>query len=295
MSSAIATSSGQSVSGKRVIMFCFGGRRGNLELQLPFIHRILDEHPHIEYHLWNLARDRDDYAWINTLHQSHTDRLHVWDDGYSEKPWERFTDVYLTYANPKYQAFDFVKLDDDVVFIESNTFGDFLRAIASTPQGVVSAKVVNNGACTPTWPKLWEEFRRGTTKLLDVHKSKEYAELSHGYFFDHWKSMVGEETFLIPTEDWLSINLIGYNWQMGQKIYNLLGIPSPRMIAGRPYRPSIHRVGDEGAVNMLPRTIVQGFTAAHLYFGPQAKAMPQGQVDGLRKQYAEIGAKYLAL
>ena len=43
-------------------MFCFGGRRANMELQLPFVRRILDEHTDVEYHLWNLARNAEDAA-----------------------------------------------------------------------------------------------------------------------------------------------------------------------------------------------------------------------------------------
>lgn len=43
----------------RVILFVFAGRRPNMELQLPFARRILEEHPNTEYHVWNLARERE--------------------------------------------------------------------------------------------------------------------------------------------------------------------------------------------------------------------------------------------
>lgn len=278
-------------------MFCFGGRRKNLELQLPFIKRIMDENPHVEYHLWNLARDPEDDKWIRTLAYGYPMprvRFKVRNDFAGPKPWEHFGDVYAEYAHPHFEKCHFIKMDDDVVFLESERFADFEQAVKGTRVGIVSAKVINNGACTPHWSRLSDDFARTRIKLLDVHKHKQYAELSHGYFFDRWQLLINQDKRLIPTKDWLSINLIGYDWNMGVKLTGLLGTPSPRMIAGRPYRPAIHRVGDEGAVNMLPRYIMQGFTACHLYFGPQAKQMPTGQIDGLREQYRIIGEKYLA-
>jgi hypothetical protein len=280
-------------------MFCFGGRRGNLELQLPHIRRILEENPQVVYHLWNLAKDPADAEWIRSGLEGirmPMGRFIVRNEFAGPNPWERFGDIYAEYANPIYMAHDFVKIDDDVVFIQTARFGEFLRSIAAMPDTIVSAKVINNGACTPTEGPLYRTWQREfpRMKLLDVHKHLSYASLSHGYFFDHWQMMLDQENFLIPTEDWLSINLIGYNWNLGTKINALLGTPSPRLIAGRSYRPSLHRVGDEGAVNMLPRAILQGFLAAHLYFGPQAKQMTPGMIDGLRHQYGLIGKEYLS-
>jgi hypothetical protein len=47
-------------SAQRVIIFCFAGRRANLEIQLLFIRRVLADHPDAEYHVWNLARTEED-------------------------------------------------------------------------------------------------------------------------------------------------------------------------------------------------------------------------------------------
>lgn len=274
----------------RVVIFCFGGRRPNLELQFPFIHRILDDYPQTEYHLWNLANDPDDAEWIRSTLP--TQRFRVVNTLAGSSPWLRFNDVYRYYAQDQYANTHFVKLDDDVVFLETGRFQLLLNAIHNTPSSFVTAKVVNNGACTPTWPGIFSLFRGNRTPLLDVHQDQHYADYSHRYFFDHWAQMTSEAPKLIPTRDWLSINLIGYQWALGRKMTDQLGQPAPREIAGRHFKAR-DLIGDEGAVNLFPRMICQGFTACHLYFGPQLKQSGEHQFVPYRQRYAEIGRKYL--
>lgn len=271
-------------------MFCFAGRRANMELQLPFVRRILAENPDVEYHIWNLARDHDDAQWLKTIEG---DRITVNSDLYGVDPWKRFDQVYQHYTDDRYRDHLFIKLDDDVVFIESARIGAFIEAIKSYPAAVVTAKVVNNGACTATEPGLWQGFQKCHVQLLDVHKSQRYCRMSHNYFFDHWSDMVGQTCEIKPITDWLSINFIGYDWAMACRFAELIGSPSPRHIAGRSFINRNARLGDEGMVNTLPRVMLQGMLACHLYFGPQAKVIPAAHIDLMRQRYAEISEKYL--
>lgn len=259
-----------------------------MELQLPFIRKILADNPHVDYHIWNLAREKSDYEWLKTIEG---ERITVTNNEYMKNPWTQFDQVYWHYAHPEYRDCRFIKIDDDVVFIESERFGVFERSIQ--PERIVSAKTINNGACTVTEHGLWEQFKALRQPLLDVHSSKSYVDMSHNYFFEHWEEMVNQDVVRIPTEDWLSINLIGYDWEMARYIAQTIKTPSPPVIAGRSFGRAA-TLGDEGLVNMLPRTIIQGFTACHLYFGPQYKRMPASRFDLYRQRYAEIGAKYLA-
>jgi len=269
------------------IMYVFAGRRPNMELQMPFIYRILDEHPNVEFHVWNLSHTMHDSLFLRTIEG---DRITVIND-YSNIPHARFNAVYRHYCDPKFSGYKFVKLDDDVVFIESGRFGDFLTAIADDV--ILSAKVVNNGACTPTEPGLWRGFEMLGIPLLDVHKHFPYAYVSHNYFFDHWPDMVEQPIELISTQDWLSINMIGYTWATGCRFAPLLRTPSPPHIAGRDFAPH-QRLGDEGVANMFNRQIFQGMTACHLYFGPQLEQAGEEPFVKMRQRYAEIGQKYLS-
>lgn len=273
----------------RVILFSFYGRRPNIELQLPLIRRVLAEHPDVECHAWNLARTDADNEFIRAIKG---ERITVLNQFYGGKQWRNFNHVYRHYAQPWYQDCLFVKLDDDVVFFEARRFGEFVSA-AVEADSVVSAKVINNGACTRLEPGLWEGFEALQIPLLDVHRSLEYAQMCHSFMFDNWRAMIGRPMRAVPTEEWCSINLVGFTWRTLYRITEQLGRRDYRRpIAGRDFGPKVP-LGDEGAVNMLPRKIV-GFLAAHLSFGPQDKQATDAQLAGWREQYARIGAEYLS-
>lgn len=271
---------------KPVIFFMFAGRRGNLEVNLPVIRRILNDNPNVEFHLWNLARVPSDTEYIDSISG---ERIAVCKLAtragyrYMSRVWEHYT-------APRFAGCRFVKIDDDVVFLEAERFGSFLDAIENNPDIVVSANTVNNGACTPFNTGLWNGFTDLNIPLLDVHQSNAYAEMAHEYFLEHWPDMLEQRVELAQTEDWLSINLIGMHWPMLCNIAGKIGTRSPEWIAGRRWEPG-NIVGDEGAVNMFPRSVVRGFVVAHLGFGPQN--LTDQQEDGWRSRYAALGKKYL--
>lgn len=274
------------------VLFVFAGRKPNLDLQLPLVRRILAENRDTQFHVWNLTKTPEDDTFVRSIRG---ERIRVLNDFCGPNPWARFNDVYKHYTADRYRNTRFVKIDDDVVFLETRRFKAFVDAIA--PGRFLSAKVINNGACTPTEPELWSLFQTMGIDLLDVHLFPEYAELCHRWFFDNWRQVINHDPALTETQDWLSINVIGYTWETGCELARRVGNPSPRHIAGREFLPSRRgpaRLGDEGAVNLFPRVIHEGFTAGHLYFGPQAKQMDESLLSELRKQYADIGRQYLA-
>lgn len=271
-----------------MIIFEFAGRRPNMELQLPFIKRILAENPNTECHLWNLARTTADADYITNIT---SDRITIRHDFYTQHRagWNR---VYHHYGSPEYEGSVFVKLDDDIVFLETQRFTTFTKAITANPGTVLSANVINNGACTPLNPELWHQYQQLNIPLLDVHKSNQYGDNSHNHFFHHHHELLDQPIKLVPTKDWLSINAIGYDWTTAQHFARTVGtVPHPQLIAGRRF-PSPWGIGDETAGNMRPRIIMDGFTACHLTFGPQHPTTQQ--LDTWRAEYADIGDDYLA-
>lgn len=271
-----------------VIIFTFAGREPNMRLQEPFIRRILEDHSEVSWDIWDLARDPVDSAYLRTIEG---ERITVRTQFAGDEPWRRFDDVYRFYADEKYRDHVFVKGDDDLVFIETKRFADFISAVQ--PNMVLSAKVVNNGSSTPLEPGLNRVFRDLHMPLLDVHLKSKFAVRCHHYFFDHVEKMLEQPIAMHPIRDWLSINWIAYDWRMACKFASLLGTPSPGHIAGRVFTRRA-KLGDEGMVNTLPRTIFQGMTVCHLSFGPQERNYPQSGWDELRARYAEIGQEYLA-
>lgn len=291
----------------RVIIFCFAGRQPNMELQLPFIRRILEQHPNVEYHCWNFAGDcgigggrrNSDRTYVETISGQ---GIKVINDFGPMK----HNEAYNHYGQPEYKDCLFIKIDDDVVFLETARFGVFLDTIDAYRGSAVTANIIHNGACTPIQPGIWELFQQMGVGLLDVHDYSDFAERAHGYFFEHWAEIVNQPIELIPTLDWLSINIVGFDWSTLQYVLSTIGKLHPDYLAGRQMRvpnpvagrsarhekwPFGKVFGDEGVFQTLHRIIVKGFTAAHLTYGPQKSSADQQ--DRWRKGYREIGEKYL--
>lgn len=273
--------------GRPVVLFLFGGRRGNLEVNLPLIRQILDQNPHVTFHLWNLARLHADSEYIRTIGG---DRIKVFNQWSGMGAIRNMPRVWHHYTNPAFRDSLFVKMDDDVVFVQTEKFDSFVGAIESNPGKILSAEVVNNGACTQFMSKLWDGFLQLGVPLLDVHESNEYARLAHQFMFDEWRQLVNRSIGLVDVNTWLSINLIGMDWQTLRQMEAKIGGRSPLRIADRDIRPG-SRVGDEGAANMLDRAVLRGFTAAHLGFGPQK--LTEDQECEWRESYRQISQQYL--
>jgi hypothetical protein len=260
-----------------------------MELQIPLVERILADHPNTSYDIWNLARRREDNGWLRYLEVAPP--MTVRHDFYHTRPkWLGYQQIYQHYADPEYRDCLFVKIDDDVVFLETDRFGKFIDEVAANPGAIVSGDVVNNGACARRQP-IWDRFDITGIPLLDWHKHVVTAELAHNYFLDRPKSMLRRPVQTVSTDDWLSINCVGFDWETCRQLAEMIGTPSPAQIAGRQFRRE-DMLGDEGAANMFPRKIVRGFTAAHLSFGPQNLSIEQ--LDDWVQRYGELGRKYLA-
>lgn len=272
------------------ILYAFWGRKANIELQLPFINRILDEHPGVEFHGWNLSQTDEDDHYIRSLPCA--DRFSVSNQFHGIPAGDGWNMVWEFYTHRHFSNHTFAKLDDDVIFIETERFGDYLEAIDLNRGYIISPYVVNNGATTAHLSDAgtWLCFKALGIDILDVHKHVEYAEMCHNIFISNYAEMLNLPVELVACEDWLSINMIGYDYSMGCEIQKLLGKRSPDEVAGRKFTMR-SKVGDEGAVNMLPRLLMKGLVAVHLTFGPQN--IPEDLQDYFRKAIGKIGKEYL--
>ncbi|AER47460.1 glycosyltransferase [Mycobacterium phage Dylan] len=276
------------MSDRPVTLFMFAGREGNMRCNLPLIRQILDENPNVQFDIWNLARKPADAEYLRTIQSG--SGLRVINNFAGPRAYRFLNKVWSYYAQDKFKDQLFVKMDDDVVFIETEKFDAFVDEVEAHPEHVLSAEVVNNGACTEFVPGLNTKFRKMGIDLLDVHESNAYALMAHQHMERNWEKLVGRKTSVTDIETWLSINFIGMNWDVLRRLNGHIGNRAPEWIAGRQWLPH-HRIGDEGAANMLPRAVMQGFTVGHLGFGPQK--LTDAQEDEWREVYTKIGQKYL--
>ena len=96
---------------RRVTLFAFWGRRANVELQLPFIRRILDDHPQVDFHGWNLCRDPADDEYVRTVSG---ERIYIRNDFAGPRSYAKMFRVWQFYARPRDADRLFVKIDDDL-------------------------------------------------------------------------------------------------------------------------------------------------------------------------------------
>ena len=285
---------------KKTIIFTFAGRRENMELQIPFMTRILVKNPDVVWHIWNLTGTDEDNEFLRSLGNDDFPHVagqvkifHSFHSGHMS--WRRFNDVWRHYRSQQYKDYQFVKVDDDVVFIETDGFAGFAEAVRTNPDSVVSAMVINNGACTPLIPDLQATaFEPLDIPLLDVHLHGAFALLSHEWFLGQWQDVVDGGDELLETTDWLSINFIGMSYRMLHRITSAIGKRQTGPIAGRDFPNG--RIGDEGAANIFPRLVYRGLVAGHLTFGPQVEGPYQLTPDDwnhLRQWYAKAAAEYL--
>lgn len=272
---------------KPVKMFVFAGRKHNLEIQLPYIKRILAENENTTFDIWNLTRNSEDSDYVNSVSG---ERITVMNNFAGMEPHLGWNRVYDYYTSMKFRDHLFTKFDDDCLFVTTHRFAEFIQAVEDHPDTVISAQVINNGACTALEPGLQAGFEALNIPLLDVHEHASYADMAHDWLFANWREAINQPMELVNCDEWLSINWVGFNYHMNRQISVQLGRKSPPHIAGRDFTRK-QKLGDEGMVNMLPRKILKGMVVGHASFGPQN--LPDYLLSKFRSGYVTISKEYL--
>lgn len=314
----------------RLVLFSFAGREANLSIQLPYLERILDDRPDAVVHWWDLTRTPEDAAYIREVAAAREDgRIEVIDHlhpghpiccrltapqppprptvrrkGYQPRrrgpraprcvcmvhrpPYEK---PYAWYAANGDPDDVYVKLDDDIVFIETRRFHHLIGWLAAYPNAVVSANVINNAVCAKYDPFLGggkmrvacgdPALAKNDRKWWYTHTMPDFATDSHDWFLSHFDDLTAgtPEPAYIHTRPGEAISI------------NMIAFTHPTMV--RLAAMMNDRLGDEGAVDRLLPRIATTFHAAHLTFGPQDARLATSELDDLRASYAQLAKEYL--
>lgn len=291
----------------RIVFFTFAGRRANMEIQRPYIEQLLADYPTAEFHLWDLTREESDQyyirrwaesheriIYIGVLHPGHPipclgdwrGRGHVRCECVKHKPpYER---PYRGYRDSgKYDTDTvFVKFDDDVLWMDTDRFGEVLSFLETHPLSIASANVANNAVCAKYEPGLRDEverqFRLGNPINPDydrdwwaLHIQGSFAETSHNWlanFVNTGTPFVDRAPFRTREGEAVSINFVA------MKYPTLCETANAMQDAGG-------RLGDEGTIDSFLPWIIPNFRVAHLTFGPQDKALSAETLQAIREQY----------
>lgn len=159
---------------KKVILTCFAGRREYLEIQVRYIVKLLDAYDYIEYYdIWNFSWSDEDISYVESLISLHPKiRIkHAPDYGKASRgnqvASKQFA-YYFTeaYNSEHYKDYLFIKIDDDVVYVDLLQFNSFIQTAASDSEHfLISANVINSDLRLNDPTPLHEEF---FTKIADI-------------------------------------------------------------------------------------------------------------------------------
>jgi hypothetical protein len=134
----------------KVILICPGGRENILSVQLINIMKLLDLDIIFEYHIWNFSWNINDSDYISNLNTIH-DKIKIKYSPYNnasragDVASKQFAYLLCDYYNyDTYKDYIFVKLDDDICFIDTTQFEEFINARKISNSFLYSANVINN-------------------------------------------------------------------------------------------------------------------------------------------------------
>lgn len=304
------------MSTANLVIFIFAGRRANMEIQMPYLDRILETYPDAVLHLWDLTRDPADARYLDTLEGAHGGRVAVLRHLHGGHPIKCFyphsarrprghprctclrhkppyEEPYKWYAaHPHYSNCTFVKMDDDVLFLETDNFDMLIEPLSEFPNRIISANVINNAVCAKyntAWRATANTFAVGDPSLPKndqrwwaLHTDPEFAAFSHEGFLrcmGAGLNMAGGSAYIRtrPGEA-VSINCIAFTHTTMKRLAGMMS----------------DTLGDEGAVDRCLPWIAREFIAAHLTFGPQDAVLEKtGLLERYRNDYWQLSKEYL--
>jgi hypothetical protein len=165
-----------------VILFCPCGRKETLSIQIKYVLLLLDYYPelNIEYHIWNIAWERGDREYVRSLSTFHS-RVRVLYTPYLDNDVEvyragptasrQFAFIYSQfYLYEAFKRFVFVKLDDDIVFVDVPQFKNFIEyRIVHSPLYQNALKNAHQTSLIDSYPHTENHHRVSTPFLLSAN------------------------------------------------------------------------------------------------------------------------------
>lgn len=320
----------QSPNSKQIVLFTFAGRKKFLEVQMWYILYLLDHYPLMEYHLWNFSRNSADNDYLQTLPSTH-ERIIIHNQFYeganeNNKCVKRvgvvcncikcrvgkWTEPYKYYANSmQYKRTLFIKLDDDILFIDVYRFDSFISFASKHNKAITSALVYNNGFCA----LVNKQYRRLVTNnnlpILSINdknilsKAKSYIKtfirrikykrwwllctnvdffrLSHDFFLENTKiALHTKNTHKKLPRTRFSINTIAFSWSVVRNISATIG--------------DIASMNDEEIIShAFDINVFEGFITSHFHFSDQRSQIDEAEENEYIEKYRKARIHYLNL
>ena len=218
----------------KTILFIFAGRQDRMSLLMAYLKKILQQKKIDYIHIWNFARNEKDFTWLKSLEDKGNNIFVFSPSVFDEKGmlyhnYMFYKSAYYFYTKSFFSKANFVKCDDDIIFLDVEYFDNFLQKIKDIDECseyyMVSANVVNNGICANIQQKYGaipkdvgifdvpNENERGGASF-EYWKYGEKSQILHKYFLDNKDNFISKsitQTFqLVDYSNRFSINFIGF-------------------------------------------------------------------------------------
>ena len=172
------------------ICIVFAGREDRMQILMHYLNKALNEKKLDEIHLWNYSRNDSDTTWVNSLKSdkikifTSDDRTKIdYENGGSSWKVDNFSLVWKEYTKEIYEDSLFVKMDDDIVYVDITKFDEIFDFVKNNDTLWTTPIIVNNSLTINT-TNFMEVIGAGD-KIVDIINDHKAAELMHELFINN--------------------------------------------------------------------------------------------------------------
>lgn len=204
----------------KIILTCFAGRKYNLEILLKYVEKLFNQGSIDEFHLWNFTRNEEDEKYIKSL----STKYKIITPNNKDK-WNEYYEYYKKIKDNDI----IIKIDDDILFIDTSTFDEFIEIVKNEKCLAVFPSIINNGVCAfyqqkhDILPKSIHEFKY-ETYYGDVVNNGTIGTKIHEYFTQNKNEVIKKSKSIRPKiinhtiGDRISINFFGITGKNFKKL-----------------------------------------------------------------------------
>ena len=226
---------------EKVKIIIFAGREKYMRILLQHLKKILDRHSNVHLDVWNFSRNDSDNRFIRSL--QNFDNITVFNQFYAGQNQivnctKRIDNICLcTKCRPgqwslvyKYYASHldnlntaYMKLDDDILFVDTSKFDQWIEMVGRFPKDIFSANVINNGICAYFDEDLRERIIKNNKIRFGVHSRYTKQLLSKfvkKFELEEWWWLSADVQFWKESHNYFFEKVASNEWYRGKMYEN---------------------------------------------------------------------------
>ena len=257
----------ESNSGKKIFSV-FSGRERYMRILSVYIDKLLDQNIIDEVNIWDFIKNDNDREYINNLCKKDKYFLKIPDNS-TGGPWDGYYKYYYENLNDEDIL---IKCDDDIIYIDVNTFEDYLGSVKNG--NFYYPNIVNNDVCAYYQQKYnvhnLFDYDVNFEKLSTSYCSSPVTTWENGWYKSFEKASQSHKMFLINPNQFKLKNkpLERYNSRISINMFACTGVTAKKHFM----KVIIHKEDDEAVISALSQAgniINLNCSVVHFQFGPQ--------------------------